>query len=71
MDGYLIFNFDDTINKIPFNSLKADEIPEGSYIYCFTSKKWFLREDTEHRRWHDKQTEDVPKQHRADLLIYS
>lgn len=71
MDGYLLFNFDDTISTVPFGYLKAEDVPEGMYIYCFKSKTWFIRKDTDYSWWCDKQPEDVPKQHRAALLIYS
>ena len=71
MDGYLLFNFDDTISTVAFDYLKAEDVPEGMYIYCLKSTTWFIRKDTEYSWWHDKQPEDVPKQHRAALLIYS
>ena len=71
MDGYLVFNFDETITTVPYTHLLADEIPEGTYLYSFYAKKWFLRTDSDFGYWRDKQPEDVPKQHRAALLIYT
>lgn len=71
MDGYLVFNFDETITTAPYEGLNTKKIPEGVYIYSFYAKKWFIRITTEYSYWRDKQPEDVPKQHRAALLIYS
>ena len=71
MNGYLVFNFDGTITTVPYEGLNPKKIPEGVYIYSFYAKEWFIRITTEYSYWHDKQPEDVPKQHRAALLIYS
>lgn len=70
-EGYLVFNVDGTITTEPYEGLNIHKIPEGVYFYSFYAKKWFIRITTEHSYWRDKQPEDVPKQHRAALLIYS
>lgn len=70
MDGYLLFNFDGTTSIIAADDFVGSSIPENTYIYVFRLKAWFIRLDIA-CQWHQKQPEDVPKQHRAALLIYS
>lgn len=71
MDGYLLFALDGTYITVTDNDLNPHNLPEGVYVYSFYSKKWFIRLDGKHSWWDEKQPEDVPKQHRAALLIYT